>query len=94
MKKIKHILIVLIIIYLFVSSIYILSHIDFYNPPETVGMGFSSSNNLIRIFMGLSATVSTYQGVSPWFLIEVIIKIIIAIVLIIYEKKSFDRKRS
>ena len=73
--------------YLSVSSIYILLHINFGSEPEIVGMGFSGSNNLIRIIMGIPKTYTTYEGVSPWFLLEVIIKVIIAIILIKVLKK-------
>lgn len=90
-NKLKKILIILIIIYLFISSLYILFHIDFNEAPEIVGMGFSESNNIIRIFMGLPKTLSTYRGVPPIYLISVAIRLIIAIVIIIVSKKSFSK---
>lgn len=91
LKKILKIAIVLLIIYLFISSLYILVHIDFEKSPQTVGMGFSESNNMVRLFMGLPKTYSTYQGVSPIYLISVAIRFIVAIVLIIVDKKFFSK---
>ena len=87
MKIAKKILLIILILYLFISSIYILVHINFGNEPEIAGMGFSESNNLIRIIMGIPKTYTTYEGVSTWFLLEVIIKVIIAIILIKVLKK-------
>lgn len=91
LKKILKIAIVLLIIYLCISSLYILVHIDFEKAPQTVGMGFSESNNMVRLFMGLPKTYSTYQGVSPIYLISVAIRLIVAIVLIIVNKKFFSK---
>ena len=82
MKDFKRIIICILISYLIISSLYILFHINFFEEPEITGMGFSESNNVLRLFMGIPKTYSTYEGVSPLFLIEVIIKIIIAIVLV------------
>lgn len=90
LKSILKIFIILIIIYLCISSLYILVHIDFEKTPQTVGMGFSESNNMARLFMGLPKTYSTYQGVSPIYLISVVIRFIVAIVLIIVNKKLFS----
>lgn len=91
LKQILKIIIVVIIIYLFVSAIYILLHIDFGNAPEIVGMGFSESNNKLRVFMGLPKTYSTYKGVAPIYLISVVIRIILAIIFLIVNKKFFDK---
>lgn len=88
MKKVKKILIYVIIAYLIISALYILFHINFFEEPQVVGMGFSKSKNILRLFMGLPKTYNTYKGVSPVFLIEVIIKISIAIFLIKYLKKK------
>lgn len=88
MKKVKKTLIYVIIAYLIISALYILFHINFFEEPQVVGMGFSGSKNKLRLFMGLPKTFSTYEGVSPVFLIEVIIKISIAIFLIKYLKKK------
>ena len=88
MNKVKIILIWILISYLIISAIYILFHIDFFEEPEIVGPGFSESNNILRLFMGIPRTLSTYEGVSPIFLIEVIVKIILAIILIKYLKKN------
>ena len=82
MKDFKRFIIYLLISYLIISALYILFHINFFEKPEFTGPGFSESNNILRLFMGIPKTYSTYEGVSPLFLIEVIIKIIIAIVLI------------
>ena len=87
MKVIKKILLLILIVYLFISSTYILFHINFGTEPKVTGMGFSNFNNLIRVFMGIPKTYTTYEGVSPWFLIEVILKVIIAILLIKVFKK-------
>jgi len=88
MKKVKKILIYVLIAYLIISALYILFHINFFEEPQVVGMGFSESKNILRLFMGLPKTFTTYEGVSPVFLIEVIIKISIAIFLIKYLKKK------
>ena len=82
MKDFKRFIICILISYLIISALYILFHINFFEKPEFTGPGFSESNNTLRLFMGIPKTYSTYEGVSPLFLIEVIIKIIIAIVLI------------
>lgn len=88
MKKLMKYLVVILIVYLIISAIYVLFHIDFFEKSEIVGMGFSESNNILRLFMGLPKTFTTYQNVSPVFLIEVIVKIILAIFLIIFLKKK------
>ena len=69
-------------------------HIDFFESSEAeiVGMGFSESNNILRLFMGLPKTFTTDESVSPLFLLEVVIKIIIAVVLIIYLRKNNEEK--
>lgn len=83
MKKfIKNFLIILILIYLFISSLYILSHIDFNEPPVIVGMGFSSKDNIIRNFFGLPSTYTTYQGVSPHYLWHVLFRVLLIIILL------------
>jgi len=88
MKKSKKILIYIFVVYLIISALYVLFHIDFFEQRELVGMGFSPTNNILRLFMGLPKTYTTYGGVSPIFLIEVVVKIILAIVLIRYLKKN------
>ena len=88
MKKSKKILISIFIVYLLISALYVFFHIDFLEPPEYAGMGFSPTNNILHLFMGLPKTYTTYGGVSPIFLIEVVVKIILAIVLIRYLKKK------
>jgi hypothetical protein len=89
LKKFLKIIILFMIIYLFISAIYILLHINFGNKPEIVGMGFSKSNNILRVFMGLPKTYSTYEGVSPIYLISVAIRIILAVILFKLFKKNF-----
>ena len=88
MKKVIKILIFILVIYLIISALYVLLHIDFFEPPKYAGMGFSPTNNIWRLFMGLPKTYTTHGGVSPVFLIEVVIKIILAIILIRYLKKK------
>ena len=92
LKNILKIVIIFLIIYLFISALYILVHINFGNEPEIVGMGFSESNNKIRIFMGLPKTYSTYQGIKPIYLVSVLIRIIFAVILFIVNKKFFVKK--
>ncbi len=91
MKDFKRIIICILISYLIISSLYILFHINFFEEPEITGMGFSESNNILRLFMGIPKTYSTYEGVSPLFLIEVIIKLIIAIVLVKHIKVKKEK---
>ena len=92
MKKFKSVLIKIVIllsiVYLIASATYITKYIDFGTPPTIVGMGYSQETNILRNFMGLPSTYSTYEGISPIFLIESIIKIIIAIILITYYLKK------
>lgn len=88
MKKTMKCLVVILIVYLVISAIYVLFHIDFFEKPEVVGMGFSEANNTLRLFMGLPKTFTTYEGVSPVFLIEVIAKLILVIFLIRFLKKK------
>ena len=89
-KKVLKIIIVLLIIYLIISSLYIFLHIDFeYGKDQqmVVGMGFSETNNIVRQFMGLPKTYTTYDGVSPIYLISVVVRVILAIALIIVKKR-------
>ena len=90
-KNILKIIIPVLIIYLLISAIYIAIHVNFGTEPTTVGMGFSSSTNLLRIFMGLPRTNSTYEGVSPIYLIQSVIKIIIAIAFLIFYSKINEK---
>ena len=68
MKKLKKILISIFVAYLIISALYVLFHIDFFEHPEYVGMGFSSTNNILRLFMGVPKTYTTYREVSTIFL--------------------------
>ena len=81
MKKILKLLAILIIIYLLISAIYIIMHIDFGKEPEIVGMGFSETTNKIRLFMGLPKTHTTYEGVSPIYLIHAVIRIVLGVII-------------
>lgn len=91
LKRILKIIIPILIIYLLISAIYIAINVNFGTEPTTVGMGFSSSANLLRTFMGLPRTNSTYEGVSPIYLIQSVIKIIIAIALLIFYSKINEK---
>lgn len=95
MRIVKLIFIILVIIYLIASSIYIINKIDYNydhrDPFEAVGMGFSRSDNILRLFMGIPRTTTTYGGVSPSFWIEVIIKLVFAVLLMIYAIKLFKK---
>lgn len=85
MKKSTKKLIIFVIIYLIISSMYIGVHIDFKqqiyyeNCTET-----SIFHNAVRIIMGIPPVVKGYEGISPNFFAEIVIKIIIAIGLLIY----------
>ena len=91
LKRILKIIIPILVIYLLISAIYIAIHVDFGTAPYMVGMGFSSRTNLLRIFMGLPPTNNTYEGVSPIYLIQSAIKIIIAIALLIFYSKINEK---
>lgn len=91
LKRILKIIIPILVIYLLISAIYIAIHVNFGTEPTTVGMGFSSSTNLLRTFMGLPRTNTTYEGVSPIYLIQSVIKIIIAIALLIFYSKINEK---
>ena len=93
--KVKHGLIFLLIVYLIVSSIYIIAFIDFEEPNGLYADSMPTfPTNEIRLFMGIPTTGNSYFGVSPLFLIEVIIKLAIAVVLIIYEVKAFKKLKA
>ena len=96
MKKFKSVLIKIVIllsiVYLIASATYITKYIDFGTPPTIVGMGYSQETNILRNFMGLPSTYSTYEGISPIFLIESIIKIIITYYL--KKEKKIKNKTS
>lgn len=91
-KKLFKLFTMLIVIYLFISAIYVLIHINFGTPPEIVGMGFSESRNILRNFMGLPKTLTTYEGVPPIYLIQVIVKVSIGIILLNLLYKDKERK--
>lgn len=87
-SKILKFIVYLILIYLFISAIYVLLHIDFGTPSLIQGDGFSERNNMIRIFMGLPKTFTTYEGVPPIFLIQVLVKLVFGIILLIFVNKK------
>lgn len=91
-KKILNLSILFIILYLVISGIYILIHINFGDSPEIVGMGFSESDNVIRTLMGIPKTYTTYQGISPIYLLEVVIKFALGTVLIVYLYRKLKNK--
>ena len=91
LKRILKIIIPILVIYLLISAIYIAIHVNFGTEPTTVGMGFSSNTNLLRTFIGLPRTNSTYEGISPIYLIQSAIKIIIAIALLIFYSKINEK---
>lgn len=85
MKKSTRKLIISVIIYLIISSMYIGVRIDFKEPIYYENYTETSIfHNLIRLIMGIPAVVNGYEGVSPKYLSEIVIKIIIAIILSIY----------
>lgn len=88
MKKIKKIIVLLLILYLIINAIYIFVHIDSGKSSGIVGMGFSSSKNMLRTFMGLPKTFSTYEGVSPVYMLRVAINLFLAIILYKYVYKK------
>lgn len=86
-KTIK--IIKLIIIYLIVSSMYIGACINFETPIYYEGYEETSIfYNIFRFIMGVPKVYRGYKGVSPKFLIEIIVKLIIAIILIVYLIKN------
>lgn len=91
-KKLLKLLAILIILYLFISAIYVLIYVDFETPPYIVGPGFSESKNILRIFMGLPPTFTTYEGVPPIYLIQVIVKITTGTILSIVLFKNKEHK--
>lgn len=111
MSKIMRITLKIIIwivtVYLVISAIYILIHIDSEKKPqknnvtineflevepEEYGPGFSNANNALRVFMGLPITHSSYEGASSLYLISVLIRGILAVALIIIDAKFFRKK--
>lgn len=89
-NKIKNIIIILLIIYLVISAAYIFSCVDFGPPPDLVGWGFSSDENVIRNIMGVPSTYSTYKGIPPSYLWSSAIRIICAGVLgvVLYKRNK------
>ena len=89
MKNATKKIIKFIIIYLIVSSMYIGACINFETPIYYEGYEETSIfYNIFRIIMGVPKVYRGYKGVSPKFLIEIIIKLIIAIILIVYLIKN------
>lgn len=88
MSNITKKLIKILIIYLIISSMYIVVRISYEEPIFYENLLFEETNvihNIIRIIMGIPPVTKGYgEYVSPKFMIEVIIKIIIALILLIY----------
>ncbi len=89
-NTILRVLVIFFSIYLLFSALYIFMHINFGERPDVVGMGFNPSQNVIRILLGVPPTYTTYDGVSPFHLIRVVLRAIIAVVLIVL---SFKKKK-
>lgn len=81
----------IVILYLIVSSIYCSIHIDFRGRPQITSPGYSRETNLIRSFMGLPSTATTYEGVPPIYLLQVVIKMVIALILLLWYPKLNEK---
>lgn len=81
----------IVILYLIVSSIYCSIHIDFRGRPQITSPGYSRETNLIRNFMGLPSTMTTYEGVPPIYLLQVVIKMVIALILLLWYPKLNEK---
>lgn len=92
-KKIIKLVVLLLAIYLFISAIYVFNHINFEEPPRFTSPGFSNETNIIRGIMGLPPTYHTYEGVEPIFMLQVIIKLVLCVVCIIYLFKKEKSKQ-
>lgn len=81
-------LIKILIVYLIISSMYIVVRISYEEPVFYENLLFEETSvihNIIRVIMGIPPVSKGYgECASPKFMIEVIIKIIIAIILLIY----------
>ena len=94
-KKIKNILkfvVPIIIVYLIISSIYIFAHIGIGTAQSLGCKEINRATNVLRVFMGLPSTQSAYMGVDQTYLIQVAIKIVIAVVLLIFYPKVSEKK--
>ena len=77
-------IIFIIMIYLIISAIYIVLHIDFGNPENNMlalTEGFNPKKNVVRTIMGLPKTYSMDTSVPPIYLIQAGIKILFVILL-------------
>ena len=92
MKKMVRVFLWVLMIYLFISGIYVLHYIDYSPAPLIVGPGYSESKNIIRVIMGIPKTFTTYEGVSPWFMIEVVLKMVATLVLLLFLLKNKKEK--
>ena len=81
-KAAINIAIYMVAIYLLMSAIYIFCHIDFGNPPDVVGPGFSEAENALRMIMGLPKTYCSYSGVPPTYLISFGIRLVLGTVIL------------
>ena len=85
MKDTAKKLIKFIIIYLITSAMYIGVCITFETPKYYEGSEVSAFYNIFRIIMGVPKVDYGYKGgISPKFLIEIIIKLILAVILSVY----------
>ena len=85
MRKTERSLIIFVIIYLIMSSMYIGVCVNFEKHRYFEGYTETSPLlNTFRLIMGVPKVVKGYEGVAPKYLLEVLIKVIIAIILSIY----------
>lgn len=94
-RKILLIALIILTIYLLLSSVYICVHVHCYittlshiNGPYSVGDGFIESRNIIRVIMGLPPTYTTDVGVPPIYLISAGIRLCLAALCIWFAKSK------
>lgn len=108
-KALLFIIITAICIYLISSSYYIFIHIDFSNSNSHFtysngekqldysslisSPGFSANENVVRNLMGLPSKYYSYGGVSPLYLIKIIIQLAIAVMLAVFNFKMLKLKK-
>lgn len=89
MNNYKKIIIKIIVLYLIISSMYIGVCINFQEPIYYENyVESNNTHNIFRLLMGLPKTINGNDSVSPLYIIEIIIKVLIAICLIILLKKQ------
>lgn len=86
MKKGTRKIFIIVIVYLVISSMYIGVCIDSKDPIIYENLIYESYEveNVIRFIMGLPEIYAGYKGVPPSYIIQIIIKVVIALILIIY----------